>query len=290
MAIDPNLQAVIAVSTAAGLGIDFRETIGHRKSVDHAEFPHHRRRPGGGILHEARDAVCDAPQKQVPSLASHVRDGQHGVAGQLLLDGRGVLQNLLRDLVPRKISPRLELQIRIGDSRRKNGRDVRREGQQRTAGDGPVDAVVLGRLSLTLAQARTVIVTGADPEHRLAGRLLRRPAQSEPRAEVVGLHGVPVFGVVGNERACRNVEPKDLIVVLVQRAVVFVTQSVAHRKIGPDLPFVLHVTDIESLAHMEVPAFARPWAHVVGIAVNGDLRGSVGQEPLNVGEGIGNAA
>ncbi len=148
----------------------------------------------------------------------------------------------------------------------------------------------MGWLGLAFGQARAVIVPGSDSKHRLVGQQRRRPAKPEPRRKARRPHFVPVPSIVRNEGVSRDIKPKDLVVFLVKRAVVFIPQTITHRKVRADLPLVLRITDIERLAHMEIAGLVRKWTQVVCIAENLDLRWSASQETLNVGERVSGAS
>src|SRR6516165_577727 len=260
-AVQQNLQSVKVINSAAGLGINFGKTVGYRGPVYHAKLAHRGPHAGSGVHHYTDDLVGYAAQEEVPALSAHIPDRQYRVTRQLLLDIGRVLQNLFRDLISGQVRARLVLEVGIVDVViRKDCLCAQRVRIQRTAADGPVDAIVLRRLRLRLANAGAVEIASANAENGFIRILLRRPAQSQARSEVRGPHRVPVPGVVRNDGGGRHIEPYYLVIDLVQWTVVFIAQTVVKSQIGFDLPLILGITDVIRLPHDQHSRLTGEWA------------------------------
>jgi len=157
-------------------------------------------------------------------------------------------------------------------------------------GKNAADAVALNRLDQIFGLSWTVVVTGADAEDRVVAEFGGRPREGQPRAEVQ-LRTL-IWGIRGRpQNAAPGIEEHLQVPDLPQHRVVLIAQAIIHGEVRTDLPFILRVAHIVSLARF---AFAR------GAAVKGTgrayvaqelhLRGFIVEQVVNVRKRVGRAA
>src|SRR5215475_6318979 len=94
-AIQRGLQRIVVHRSAAGLEVDFSETISKLTGDNSVAVC--------GICGHPGDLIRNSAQKEIPPLAANVSDSQNSLAWQLLLDRCGVRSDPLWDAVSRPI-------------------------------------------------------------------------------------------------------------------------------------------------------------------------------------------